>query len=356
MNKSKTILFILLSIILENGIISCSSDLPDVTDAFDPGATFTQTLYEPKLGRDVLMTGNFNPGSSTLPFTMEIVNMRRYDGREAPELTEYFPVTVWKTPYLGTETSLKEIEDKRDIENRQLFQVRKHSGEFIMWAKANSSFVSCSPDSGYIFDVKVENSGGRRYYTGMRLIPERESAYEPSSIDPETGLDTTKYVHPLSMKNTFTMITSNTVYGLSQEMYPLLADDVQVYFHKDMTLDEKDPTLTFRFYKSDYTLINPDKFNLTNWKKLVHGFDMVKDTTEKFVRYKVAYPIPLTKMVTDYTNVSGESAEVTFGYSWMFNGQRSDAEITFDFAIYEEGHWDINFVFAGGDPYFGDSN
>jgi len=356
MNKSKVILFIFLSMVLVTSIISCSSNLPDVTDAFDPGATFTQTLYEPKLGRDNLMTGNFNPGSSTLPFTMEIVNMRKYDGSEAPELTEYFPVTVWKTPYLGTETSLQEIEDKRTIENRSLFQVRKHSGEFIMWAKANSSFVSCSPGAGYIFDVKVENSGGRKYYTGMRLIPERESAYEPSSVDPESGVDTAAYVHPLSMQNVYT--TNSTAYSSYQGMYILSTEDVQVYFHKDLDLDEKDPTLTFRFYKSDYTLINPDKFNLTNWKKLVHGFDMVKDTTEKFVRYKVAYPVPLSEMVTDYTNDSGESAEVTFGYNWMFNGngRRYDAEITFDFAIYEEGHWDINFVFAGGDPYFGDNN
>ena len=83
----------------------------------------------------------------------------RHDGSEAPELTNEFPVRVWKSPYLGTETSLEEIEAKRGYENRSLLQVRKHSGEVILWANARSSFVKCDPDSGYIFDIRAVNSG-----------------------------------------------------------------------------------------------------------------------------------------------------------------------------------------------------
>ena len=110
------------------------------------------------------------------------------DGSPAPELTDVFPVTVWKSPYLGTEKTLEEIEAKRTLEYRPLFQIHKHSGEFVMYSNAMSAFVNCSPSKGYLFDVKVENKGGYKYFNNLQLVPLRESDFEPSIYDSETGL------------------------------------------------------------------------------------------------------------------------------------------------------------------------
>ena len=52
--------------------------------------------------------------------------MMHYDGSPAPELEEYYPVRVWKKPYLGTEKSIEEINAKRGTEYRRLFDVRKN--------------------------------------------------------------------------------------------------------------------------------------------------------------------------------------------------------------------------------------
>lgn len=70
----------------------------------------------------------------------------------------------------------------------------------MMWSNAESSFVQCAPSDGYIFDVLVKNSGGYKTFTDMQLIPVRESDYEPSIYDPETGLvQGQDYVTPNSL-------------------------------------------------------------------------------------------------------------------------------------------------------------
>ena len=315
--------------------------LPESLDAFDPEANFTEMVYTPQLGRTTLMTNNFNAGNSTLPFVFEITNIKRFDGSDAPELTEYFPVKVWKAPYLGTETSLQQIEDKRTVEYRPLFQVRKHSGEFMMWANANSSFVLCSPDSSYVFDVLVTNSGGYAYTSRMRLVPTREVDYEPNNVDPGTGLETQEYVHPslLSMVR-----SSNT--GLI-----LQPEQVKVYFRQNEENDATGKTLTFRFFKEDYTSIDPAKFNLTNWGNLVHGFNM--ERTNEYVRYTVAYPIPLLNAVSRYTNTEGDRARIRFAYNRVgLSGYREESFLELDFSIFKEGNWEVIFVFDGNGPLF----
>ena len=122
--------------------------LPDVQEAFDREVNFTQQLYKPVLGRTTLFSNNFQSGNSTLPLTFEITRIVKADGSPAPELTDVFPVTVLKSPYLGTEKTLEEIEAKRTLEYRPLFQIRKHSGEFVMYSNAMSAFVNCSPCKG----------------------------------------------------------------------------------------------------------------------------------------------------------------------------------------------------------------
>ncbi|RYG45112.1 MAG: DUF5007 domain-containing protein [Chitinophagaceae bacterium] len=311
--------------------VSCSKNLPESLDAFDKESVFTQTLYSPQLGRTTLMTSNFNGGNSTLPFTFEIAGIRRFDGSPAPELTESFPVKVWTTPYLGTETSLLEIEAKRATEYRPLFQVKKHSGEFVMWSNANSSFVRCSPDSSYKFDVLVKNSGGYAYTANMRLIPTREVDYEPNNIDSKSGLDTVGYVRP----NIVTQMRA------ASNGFMILPQDIKVYFRQNDEFEGNAKTLTFRFFTSDYTAIDPARFNLTNWATLLHGFEMEK--TAEYVRYKVAYPIPLVKTVSKYTNQNGDKARVRFDYNRIgASGFREESSMQFDFSIYKEKNWEID--------------
>ena len=127
--------------------------LPEAKEAFDRDVNFTATLFDPVMGHTTVYSEIFNSANSTLPLTFEITDMKHVDGTPAPELMEYYPVKVWKTPYLGSETSIDEINSKRTTEYRRLFDVRKHTGEFIMWAEANSSILRCQPDSGYILSL-----------------------------------------------------------------------------------------------------------------------------------------------------------------------------------------------------------
>ncbi len=321
--------------------------LPESLDAFDKDATFPTTVFRPILGRTTVSTDKFNPGNSTQPLTFTIESITRADGSPAPELTDLFPVQVWKSPYLGTESSLAEIEAKRTYENRSLFQVREHSGEMVMWENANSSFVKCNPDDGYVFSVRAENSGGYRIYEDLRLIPEREMDYEPNTVDSETGFVTDDFVHPTIVENIFQE-------GGSGQFSLLKPEDIQVYFRRNYDNEDKETTLTFRFLKQDYTPLNPALFNRTNWDKLVHGFD--REMTDEYVRYKVAYPVPLNTIPTDFTNEKGDMASVKFNWDRMYRGgYRITATLGFDFAIYKKGHWEIVFVFAGGNPEFGDN-
>lgn len=149
---------------------ACSEFLPEELDSFDKDVAFSQTLYRPTLGRTTVFSNNFNAGNSTRPLTFTILDVRHADGTPAPELTEYYPVQVWQTPYLGTERSVAEIEAKRTTENRPLLQVRQHSGEIVVRSEARSEFVRVDPDEGYEFDVRAENSGGFKDFAGLRLI------------------------------------------------------------------------------------------------------------------------------------------------------------------------------------------
>lgn len=352
-NKFYLIITLLLSVLLTD---SCMDDfLPETLDAYDVNAGFSQTVYRPQLGRTTLFTSNFSPGSSTLPFTFEISNITRVDGSPAPELTEFYPVTVWNTPYFGDEKSLAEIEAKRTVEYRQLFQVRKHTGEFILWSPANSSFVQCAPMEGYVFDVLSQNSGGYKYTTKMSLVPTREVEFEPSNVNLETGLTISEYVNPTAV-GTVRFANSEDRRGSGERFSVYMTtEDIQVYFRKRDDNTDPEKTLTFRFYGPDYKVINPENFNLTRWASLVHGFDMEK--TIEYVRYKVAYPVPLVQTATDYTNATGDRARISLNWDYMTaNNRRYSSSISLDFAIYVEGHWEIIFVFAGGYPMFNSIN
>ncbi|SUJ11933.1 Uncharacterised protein [Sphingobacterium spiritivorum] len=327
----------LLSVIL---LSSCNKNLPDHLDALDNDVTYTTTTYEPVLGRTTLFNNNVNVGkNSTLPLDFKIYSIRTANGDPAPELTSKFPVKVWKKAYTGAETTLAEIESKREVQYRPLLEIQEKSGEITMWNPGRSSFVKNSPDPGYVFDVEISNTGGRKFARNLKLKPYKERPYEPSTIDPATGLSLRPYVFPSLMVNTVGERTGQFL-GFG---------DMVVYFFKNE--EQAGNSLTFSFVDSLNNYINPDKFNATNWEKLIHGFDMVK--TNQKVTYKVAYPIPLINQRTDYTNIDGTRASVTFAYRRLgFGGGSVLARLGLDFAIFEEGNWEIQFRFTGESPRF----
>jgi len=321
-------------------ISGCNKLVPSDRDAITDDTQFTLKEYKPILGRTTLYNQNFYSGNSTIPFTFRIINPRLFaDGSPASELLDTFPVQVWKQNYTGNETSLDQIENKREIQYRPLFEIGKHSGNFTMWASARTPFIRSLPDSGYVFDVEATNSGGRVYYRNFRLMPLKEIPYEPSNIDPYTGQSTSPNVYPTMAYN---------IYGETKDL-PLSTGGIQVFFNR---LGDGN-SLSFKFMDTLFHPINPAKFKDTDWKGLVHGFNMQMTTDS--VKYDVAYPIPLITLPTKYTTADGKSANVAFKYHRLgFGGIRQDAVLSLHFNIYQPGNWQITFWFRNDNPDFED--
>ena len=326
-----------LIILVAGGMAACKKLLPTDKDAFNKEARFTQTTYRPVLGRTTVMTNNFDSQSSSLPLTFRIVGVRNSDGIFAPELLKPFPVQVWKQAYDGSEKTLAEIEAKRVVEQHPLFEIRQHSGEFILWKEATSNLLKALPDSGYVFDVEVSNSGGRKYYNNMILQPYRERPYEPNNIDPLSGNNTGVDIHPNLVVN---MVGETTNSSLN-------TSDINISFHRKGDGN----TLSFKFLDTLLQPINPEKFKLTNWEKLVHGFNLQK--TNQAVTYDVAYPIPCVALPTPYTTADGKQASVTFSYDRLgYGGVREVTTMSFNFTIFQKGSWDIIIWFKKENPKF----
>lgn len=340
---------LLFSLVLTN--ISCVGNyLPDEKDAFDRDVNFTRTVFDPVMGHTVFYTNIFSSGNSTLPLTFEITDMQHSDGTPAPELLEYYPVRVWKKPYLGTEKSIEEINTKRGTEYRRLFDVRKHSGELVLWSEANSSILRCLPDSGYVFNMNISNSGGYKVMKRMRLMPRREVDFEPTIYDSETGLAIAEYVTP----ETSRMYYSSSS-GSSSYYYVIDPQDIHVYFRENKDKQDASTSLSISFYDPSWNVIDPRRFNETNWNDLFQaGFLKGKVGTTEVV-YDMAYPLPLFTDKTKYTDDKGEKARVKFALSYLSKyGTRRYSYFNFDFAIYKEAHWEMLIHFAKGMPQLGD--
>ncbi|MBC8986307.1 DUF5007 domain-containing protein [Pedobacter sp. N36a] len=333
------ILFLGLAVLV---VLGCKKNFPDVREALGNDSRFTNITYEPILGRNTLFTGNFFAGSSSQPLNFKIINMRKRDGSAAPELTENVPVYVWKQPYLGDEKSLAEIDAKRAVEYHPTFEVREHSGQFLMWAN-NSTAIKTQPDSGYVFDIEMSNKGGRRYFRDFKLKPLKARPFEPSNLDPLTGMERSKFVRPTAAIN---MVGDKT--GAF-----LFSSDIEVYFKKDnlLSAEKQKNQVTIKLVDSLYKPINPDKFRLTDWKNLMHGFNMNK--TDSTVTYDVAYPIPLITYQTKYTSPDGAKSRLYFSYDRLgFGGKREVAGLLMDFNIFEPGSWNIIIRFSAETPKF----
>ncbi|WP_276482901.1 DUF5007 domain-containing protein [Paraflavitalea pollutisoli] len=338
----------LLTQVLATGVLlsllgACTRLLPEYREALSLEAGFSQTTFEPVVGRTTMFSNVFvNPNnSSTYPIDFTIVNARRFSGEAAPELSDIFPVKVWKQAYTGNETSVAEIEAKRVTEYHNLFEVRKHSGDFVLWSSATSNLLRCQADSGYIFDVEMSNGGGRRYFRNMRLMPFRERPYEPSNLNAITGQSVANGIYPSTMIG---VVGDSTNQVLS-------AADVDVFIRKSEEGKPGGNTISFMFLDKYFRPIDPAKFADTDWNNLLHGFNMTKTATR--VTYDVAFPVPAVPLATRFTTADGRRATTSFAWSRLgYGGLRQEAEIGLNFAIYEPGNWEIVFAFKKDNPKF----
>ena len=352
--KTGSITLFAVLLVMNTGCVN--NFLPEEKDAFDRDVTFTQTSFEPVMGHTTFYTDICNTSNSTLPLTFEITDMMHTDGTPAPELEEYYPVRVWKKPYLGTEKSIAEINAKRGTEYRRLFDVIKHSGEIVMWSEANSEILRCQPDSGYVFNMKVSNSGGYKIIKRMRLRPKREVDFEPSIYDSETGLAIAEYVSPETSTMLYEEKQSSSSGSHTSISYMIEPEDIHIYFRENKDRQEDNTTLSISFYGPSWERIDPRRFNETNWNNLFQaGF--LKHVDDKEVFYDMAYPLPLFTGSSIYTDSKGEKASVKFTTSYMYgisSTYRRRTSFVFDFAIYKEAHWEILVHFAKGKPRLGD--
>ncbi|WP_343538359.1 DUF5007 domain-containing protein [Sphingobacterium thalpophilum] len=324
-------------------LASCKKYIPDDRDSLGGDVVYNTNEFTPLLGRNTFYDNIVNIGPNTSqPLSFKIVNVRDVDGQPATIFNEKLPVTVWEKAYSGKEQSIAEIEAKRRIEYRPILEILEKSGNINFWGQsAKSDFVKVQPDSGYVFDIEVSNSGGRRYLRNFKLKPFRERAFEPSIMDPVTGLSPLPYTHPASVRN---------LYGERTGLY-ILPGEINVYFNKLEHKKEGSKTLTISFLDSLNNPIDVKKFAATDWNKLLHGFNHRFEGGK--VIYDVAYPIPLIQKRTDYTTVDGEFASMKFKFFRRGQfGSLEECSIEMPFAIYEEGDWEIQFRFMYETPRF----
>lgn len=321
---------------------ACKDNLPEDMDALGEDVNYTLKEFEPILGRKTEYQAPVYVGNtSSLPLNFKIVNPRSTEGDPASELTDKFAVKVWTAAYTGAEKTLAEIEAKRKIEYRPMLDIQEKSGNIFFWNSGSAAFVKTQPDSGYIFDVEISNSGGKKYARNLRVKPMKERPYEPSIYSAISGIATNSWVSPSIVRNLYGEKTGFFVY------------DIQVFFHKDVTNKTPGNSLTFSVLDSLNNSIDIREFDKTDWTKVIHGFDHTFHDGK--VTYQVAYPMPLVVYPTEYTNSQGSRAEAYFSFDRIGEGGfNQEGGLGIDFAIFEEGHWEIQFRFRGETPTFED--
>ncbi|NGM62161.1 DUF5007 domain-containing protein [Sphingobacterium sp. SGG-5] len=319
----KRILYLLLVCISVALAYSCKKNFPQDLNAFSLDMNFTQKEYQPTLGRSTVYQGNFNSGESSLPLSFRISAVRTFDGKPAPELLKLFPVSIWTGRYTGEEKSLEEIRAKRDTVMRPLWEIGEHSGTLTMWETANSNILKVFPDSGYVFDVEVQSSGGRRYFRDLKLKPQIEEPYSLNGLIISGGM-------------------------LGEETRTPLEGRINVWFNRV----GDGSSITFKVLRPDLTPIPLNKFNTTDWENMLHGFNMRFAPDYSSVTYDVEYPIPLVSTIpTKYTANGNAYALFTFDRI-SYGGIRSDYGIGFPFSIYQRGDWEVIFYFYDEAPLF----
>jgi hypothetical protein len=352
-------------------------NLPDEKNYLSAQADYTQRQFPPILGRTNVFQNAFNSANSSFPITFQIQNTRKGDGTSADYLLTVQPTLVWTAEYTGKETSLAQIEAKRKLEDHKLLEARGN-GDIVMWYTATPALVRPAdsvvyPQDQCYFDVKVSNSGGTKVIKNLIIVPQRDRPYFPDDdYNKVTG-------QPLkTLPGGGQLIRQYaTVQGIRNATNNLVMDGrspnsglVYLYIRKFT-----DPTgnpaaighrLRFKFLDRDSVPINPLRFNTTKWLDQVHGFTpdgtqpgSFLDNAQTYMEYNVAYPIPLARIPTKFTQggvnnqTGGDRAHAEFSFARTgFGNVRETGRILLDFAIYEKGDWEIVFHFKTANPKF----
>lgn len=336
-------------------------NLPEEKSYLSTKINYTTKDFTPILGRTTLFQGIFNADNSSFPMKFEIVNPHFGDGRPANDLLKKQPTLVWTSEYTGKETSLAQIEAKRKTEDRPIVEVRS-SGDLVVWNTATSALLTprdsiIYPQDIRYFDVKVSNSGGTTVIRDLSIIPMRERPYFPDAdINPYSGKPNTSS-GGRSLIHNFPAVSGMVGESTNQPLTTNNSSKGIVYVYIRKFTGGNGHSLRFKFLNKDSVAINPAKFNETKWDQLVHGFNM--EMTREYVKYDVAYPIPLAAIPTRFTNGgitgSGTDAHAEFAYSRKgFGGNREVGVLAQNFRIYEKGDWEIVFHFKTVNPKFQD--
>jgi hypothetical protein len=337
-------------LLIITGVAACRKWGPDDLDFLSTRAVYNQKIFAPILGRTFLYSQIFNTDNSSTPIRFRMLNVRYKNGQPSTDLDKPLEVLTWKSTYTGEEKSLEEIAAKRVIETHPAWEIRPESGDFVLWAEADSSFFRQQPDSGYLFDVEATNSGGTNIYKDMSLMPKREQPYSPYEYDEITGKQNADYPNPADSSQFILKYIHPGINNIidDETNLGLKSDSVRVLFHKK----GNGSSLTFKFMDKDSLPIDPALFNLTPWDSLLHGFNRQLTATE--VSYQVAYPIPLMRYKTRYTSGDGSQAYVKFTFTRIgFGNFRETGTVDLNFSIYQKGDWEIIFYFRNN-PRFRD--
>ncbi|WP_437918978.1 DUF5007 domain-containing protein [Sphingobacterium sp. LRF_L2] len=343
-------------------LTACNSlyDLPSDKDFISDNLTYSTKILEPTLGRTTVFS-ILNADNSTLPMRFEIVNPRFGDGRAADDFLKTASTYEWITEYDGEEKSLEEIEAKRHLVEKPMFEVDSN-GRFILWASATNDRILPRPSDTTLktqdirfFDLKLSNSGGIQYVKDFQFIPWREIDYSPETDvniytggvapDPNSPKDPRKraYILPTSMGNLVGEQTNVDLVNNNDKK------DLVVYIRKFE--GGNGHNLRLKFLDKDSIPIDPANFNETRWDQLLHAFNRV--TTSEYVQYDVAYPVPLTSRSSFYT--VGGNAKVDISYSRKgWGGVRTTGFFGLQFKIFKAGDWEVVFHFRNDNPKFDD--
>src|SRR5215217_897022 len=362
-NRIKYKAFILLSAVVAFAGCKKIFDVPEEKDYLSTKIDYLQKSLEFTLGRTEVRTGIFNSDNSTFPMKFEMINPHFGDGRDAKDILTPKEVLVWTTEYNGLEKSIAEIEAKRKLESHPLVEVRQ-SGDIIFWNSATSELIQPAdtvvyPQDIRFFDVKVTNSGGTRTIRNIQIIPRIEVPYTPDDdINKYNGRPNTSTPGGNILVHNYVGQLSNAVGESTNQPMDNVRDANRglVYLYIRKVPGGNGNSLRFKFLNKDSVAIDPAAFNETKWDQILHGFN--REQTREYVKYEVAYPIPLVRGIpTKYTNGGltggGEEAHVEFAWSRIgFGGQRVTAVIAQNFRIFEKGDWEIVFHFKTVNPKF----
>lgn len=333
--KGRYIAIALLSIVAGS---SCYKDLlPKEQDYFSNNVNYGRDAYQVNLGRTNIFVGDFNPDYSSQPLTFAIQNPKHADSSAAPELLAMTDTWQWKKYYSGLETSVADIEAKRTKEQRPVLDIRPNSGDIIFW---NMDSVKIRPGI-YTFDILVKNGGGQKLFAKRTLDVRRPRPYDPFEFTDDTYTRKSEtdggILHP-------------DISGVQDELNSdMKRENIIVYVRKTGTQSN---TVTFKFFDQDSLPISLTKFNFMQWDSLKY-YSKTIDANVPFafnrripkdsmtVTYDIPNPFPV---LADVGN-SDERAGITFSWTRVSFGHRVNANISFRFAIYEPGNWDVLFKF-----------